>query len=756
MNKIPENLFPFIKDVLVQLEGKLPEEIIVQIAQTLLQEAEYQQVRNNTSNSSNDLDEIKAKINTMLSAVQNQNEVATKMTELADHQNVIQTETANIKNQLSQMDNNIAQKFSMYQQENESFSEKLLQVNEKTSAELSKVNDSTETQIQKSKEEILQQVNQCMNNASNQMQQMQNGVQITQKKVDENHTALLDYIERTIAKHLKDWESFKNDAQRLYDLVSKNSINQDIANLQQGNQNLQQVVAQQCNQINIGLQQVVQHITSILDGKVDKEDLAHFQNDMQEKFGKMSFNMDWSYFDNAMKYLLSIVDSKATQADVQALQNTNREILENITKNLEFAQNFSLLHSQLTELKNKQEDSIRQIHIAWDEFYRKYDLEKSDASSLAKISEFLEDKLSPQFQSFKEEFEELQNNNSILSKNLSEIQYIEERVVMQLQPKFQDIAEKLNRYNEDSPESLPESLSNFQIMLDSLKSSMKALQSLNDLPNKLNIPENFASVIENVPYKLNKMSETLTHFREDFTEFSSSLQDLIKSNREQKAEFSKFQATLVPDLDAVQQTSQKFQLKINEMDTNNQLLFSQLKSLLSQLQQEQHDSKEHRIAMLKEYENKMKEIIPTIFSQFNEQFIQNQESFKNSLLENIENKMKEQSEQIQTQIQSQIEKTLLSDSFKTMLKNAIAQTQLEKNETSKQNDIARDQEKNSFFNSPLNTTMRIPQSALSSPEQKVSCECPHCGKEYNVPQSYQGRRVECSQCKNRFVIPSIF
>ena len=45
MNTIPENLVIFIKDILCQLEGKLPPEIFYKIADTIVKNVQYQYLR---------------------------------------------------------------------------------------------------------------------------------------------------------------------------------------------------------------------------------------------------------------------------------------------------------------------------------------------------------------------------------------------------------------------------------------------------------------------------------------------------------------------------------------------------------------------------------------------------------------------------------------------------------------------------------------------------------------------------------------
>lgn len=624
---------PFMKEVLVQLEGKVPEETLEKLARTLLREMQYQQLRDTAyGSSSSALSEVRQSLKPL-------EEVSKTQRYLVDHVKsllVFQEETKkNYTHLVESID-----KVQQYTQKGDTFFQTLKEI--------------LENEEKKIQEQALM-LNALQENLNKIFLDCQTFFQKQAEKHSEETQKQSENLQQQVAQLQKDIVQYelllKNVSSHLEKMGQEKLSSTILHSLQEIQKNIQQIPAQSR------------------------------QEEFLKKLGDL-FHQD----------LQSLEEKTLKEIDLfrKNLESNGQKIPENLEKNLrELSLNL--------EQSQKKISNLETIHLQSQESFQKH--------------------------------------WSILSNKIEEFSGQLYRI------------QEMNAKNTENP--VQENLQEFKNILSGVKNLAQSLQILQHLPEKLNIPENFSAVVESIPASNRKIKEYIELFRQDLSLVSQHSLELLKANREQTAEFAKLQTALVPEIHALQQSWQKFGLKLDDHWTGSQEILgknmgelvasiAQMKASLSQIGQIQERPRPSYESSsitqeIKDYVRDRMEIA-----------VQNIKESLESAIVNIKKDLKSAISQEIRQMADEIKSTFQS----------VKSTEIEKSQKNLQPLESMLDEMHKTMNR-IDLRMIPKEDKSFASEEKVSSTCPHCGKEVIGPVSFQGKRVSCPACKDKFTFPTI-
>ena len=322
-----------------------------------------------------------------------------------------------------------------------------------------------------------------------------------------------------------------------------------------------------------------------------------------------------------------------------------------------------------------------------------------------------------------------------------------------LSQKLQDLSTQIYRIQETSvknpQDTTQENWQEVKTMLVGVKSLAQSLQILQHLPERLNIPENFSAVVESIPASNRKIKEYIELFRQDLSLVSQHSLELLKAHREQTAEFAKLQTALLPEIHSLQQNWQKFSLKLDDHWSGSQEILgknmgelvsaiSQIKGSLSQLgqQQDRPRASYDNTGFTQEIKDYVRDRIEIAAQNIKESMESAVVNIKKELKNAIAQEVRQMGEEIKASFQS----------------TKIAETDKSKKSLQPFENILDEMSKTM---NRIDLRMVSKEGQSSPSEDKVSSTCPHCAKEVIGPISFQGKRVSCPSCKEKFTFPTI-
>ncbi|NUM37078.1 MAG: hypothetical protein HUU50_21255 [Candidatus Brocadiae bacterium] len=444
----------------------------------------------------------------------------------------------------------------------------------------------------------------------------------------------------------------------------------------------------------------------------------------------------------ALKSMEESWQKKSQESFVSQILQWKQEIQKSIQdisvqgKQEEFAKKLeTLLRQDLQSLEQKTFRGIESL---------KKDLESSEH----KVPAYMEKSLQDIARNLEKNQQKLFDLESFHSQSREHFQ----KNWMDLSQKIQELSSQLYRIQENnarSPQDQPqENLQEFKNMLMGVKGMAQSLQILQHLPERLNIPENFSAVVESIPASNRKIKEYIELFRQDLSLVSQHSLELLKAHREQTTEFAKLQTALLPEIHSLQQNWQKFSLKLDDHWSGSQeILGKNMGELVSAIAQ-----------------------IKVSLNQLGQQQDRPKVSYDSTgITQEIKDYVRDRMEIAVQNIKENLESAVLS--IKKELKSVISQEVRlmgEEIKASWQSTKSQETEKSKKSLQPLENILdemsktmnridlrMVSKESQESSENKVSSTCPHCGKEVIGPVSFQGKRVSCPSCKEKFTFPTI-
>ncbi len=739
MNTIPEHLIPLLKDLFEELQDKIPAKMMEQVAELIIRNFEYQEIRDSSSHGSQEA----------LTEIQ---------TALVPLQKWATTEE------------------SLWQSWDAKFA--------------------TEQQTR----------------FSNLMKEMQQ-VQLTFLGLEETLTQIQAHVQEA-----KNWQPVAIEQQRIQEYLRVNTpkLMQALDDLQQSsklNHNLFESLEQQSAQLRPMLAKINEGVQSL------SPNMSKTLESLQQ---------------------LGPTLHKTWEALQQQFGPTLAKILESLQQlGPTLAKGWEALQQQLQQQSKQLPTLIQDMHQSWEKSLAKLMQEVTQVSKSLSAINFL-----PQLEGiFKDNpFIKLHHEITTISTQWAKFQELQEALLKKVQEDLahqykmacesiqittqQKINEEIKQIHQffgaSQFEEIKATLAQFQEMMLNIK---KIAQQLNSLPQQLQIPENFATIIESIPDTIKKVRDYLEHFRHDVTLIAEHDLELLKASREQTTGYAKFQTTILPEIQSLQQSWQKLTLKLENYWSSNQETFtknmaelasvtSRIKLILEDIaRQQQEQSHQPKIMgseassfeARRELSGQIQDIRKELAAELKKELaslIQEMHKEPSSLTSEIRTVIIQEMRKEATQIAQEIRKELitginhaLSEFSKTVLTelnrligsqlepikedmialekhildkihsmDQILQTRMQNLEQTLQTRMQSiEQALQSKINSVHQTLgklddsiVRVEHRAMTNAlDTRVSVKCPNCGQKVTGSLAYQGKRVECTSCNQSFTFPNL-
>ncbi len=719
-----------MKDIFLQLQGKIPEDIIEQISDLILQEMQYQQIRDTAYQPSyKTLEEIRTK----LEPLQKLQQEKTLLWE--NIQQLLNSQYTEFHSQAKERLSHILKEFLNLQN--------ILQVLQKFCEQ---IQDSCHNNIN-----AFQPILNEQQRAKNTLESLQTSLSSNFPKVTQDIAKLSQDVSRITQDLNKFAQTTRENWDSLERLSGKNleSIPKNIESLIKSIEPLQQQIAQQNKTL---------------------QNLPNQQEFLQiwEKFAA-KFSQDFSNLHSQIKTL-------SNPNWINQLENLLQGKCSTEKIHSDLAQLLGIVPKWSDALQTIQTNII-QLSIKW---------EKNQTQNYS------------------------QQNNGFVEQRLQEI---------------------FSVLNHSKLQEIRPNLENLQDSLQSVKRIAQQLQPLLSLPQQLQIPENFAAIIENIPDNIKKVRDYLENFRHDVTLVAQHDLELLKATREQTTEYAKLQTTILPEIQSLQLSWQKLAMQLNNYWSSSQETFaknmsdlaaatSRIKIALEDiLRCQQEDEKRPRSSITsdpqasvsQDWRQEIRKEFAGIVQQIRQETSQilSQEIHKEMLgiSQDIKQEMRKEILNLSQDIKKEItaiitesQKNFISESNKSIGQKTdvlsgeihtsekriydrmqmIEQTIQNKVQNMEQNiegrmiglkqyldkldeNIVRIEQRavareftnrEAFVNtSGLSENRSSTLSSTSSIDMRITTKCPYCDKKVAALPSYQGKKVKCKECGKEFIFP---
>lgn len=373
----------------------------------------------------------------------------------------------------------------------------------------------------------------------------------------------------------------------------------------------------------------------------------------------------------------------------------------------------------------------------------------------------------------------------------------------------------------------------YQEVLSHIK---KTVQQLQALPQQMHIPENFAVVIESIPDSIKKVRDYLEHFRQELASFGEHDLELLKANHEQVVEYTKLKATIIPEIQAMQQSWQKMSTRLDDYWSSSHETFSknmsELASAISRIKlaledlarYQQEDDKRLRPTStlpetsLAEWKNAIIQVVdkamqnrgthnaaestgsipatpPWITSmmqdvrqEIRKEYLAMIPELKKEVMAAVGQEMRKDIGQLGQEMRKELaivgqemRKDIsqafgsLGESCAVALSKAMVPKMdalsgdiqsLEKRIADKVQILEQSiQSKIQLLEQTMQGKMQlmgqaIEQRTVTSPitnmiDTRINVKCPSCGRKVTAPLGFQGKRVQCQECRHEFIFPNL-